>query len=131
MPFLFFTSLEPSETYLYSKKGQWEVYLAKNKKFSWFKRSNKVMFSWKNSKKLLKMMLLSLFLKRVFYSCEDIVCTCDGLADPRSIETVDNEIIYVSTINRAWRGFKSLNLRDTLTWPSTTQFDNCLLTISA
>ena len=89
------------------------------------------MFSRKKSKKLLKMMLLSLFIERVFYSCEDIVCTGDSLADPRSIETVDNGIIYVSTINQAWRGFKSLNLRDTLTFPGDTQFDNCLLTVSA
>ena len=128
---MFFTLLEPSETYLYSKKGQWEVYLAKNKKFKWFKRSNKFIFSWKKSKKLLKMMLLSLFIERIFYSCEDIVCTCDSLANPRSIETVDNGIIYVSTINQAWRGFKSLNLRDNLTLPGATQFDNCLLTLSA
>ena len=39
--------------------------------------------------------------------------------------------LYVSTIHRAWRGFKSLNLRDTLTSPGATPFDNCLLTLSA
>ena len=40
-------------------------------------------------------MLLSLFIERVFYSCEDIVYTCDSLTDPCSIETFDNEIILV------------------------------------
>ena len=104
--------------------------MAKNKKFNWFKRSNKFMFSWKKSKKLLKMMLLSPFIERIFYSWEDIVCTCDSLADPRRIETVDNGIIYVSTINQAWRGFKSLNLRDTLTLPGATQSDNYLLALN-
>ena len=39
--------------------------------------------------------------------------------------------LYVSTINRAWRGFKSLTSRDTLMSPGTTLFDNCLLTLSA
>ena len=39
--------------------------------------------------------------------------------------------LYISTIHRAWRGFKSLNLRDTLTSPGATPFDNCLLTLSA
>ena len=37
----------------------------------------------------------------------------------------------VSTIHRAWRCFKSLNLRDTLTSPGATPFDNCFLTLSA
>ena len=40
-------------------------------------------------------MLLSLFIERVFYSCEDIVYTCDSLTDPCSIESFDNEIILV------------------------------------
>ena len=38
--------------------------------------------------------------------------------------------LYISTIHRAWRGFKSLNLRDTLTSPGITLFDSCLLTLS-
>ena len=46
----------------------------------------------KKAKKLLKILLLSLFIERVFYSCEDIVCKCDSLADPCSIETFDNGI---------------------------------------
>ena len=53
------------------------------------------MFSWKKRKKLLNILLLSLFIERVFFSCEDIVCTCDSLADPCSIETFDNGIILV------------------------------------
>ena len=39
--------------------------------------------------------------------------------------------LYVSSIHRTWRGFKSVNLRDTLTSPGATPFDNCLLTLSA
>ena len=53
------------------------------------------MFSWKKRKKLLNILLLSLFIERVFFSCEDVVCTCDSLADPCSIETFDNGIILV------------------------------------
>ena len=49
----------------------------------------------KKAKKLLKILLLSLFIERVFYSCEDIVCTCDNFADPCSVETFDNGIILV------------------------------------
>ena len=49
----------------------------------------------KKRKKLLKILLLSLFIERVFYSCEDVVCTYDSLADPCSIETFDNGIILV------------------------------------
>ena len=49
----------------------------------------------KSEKKLLKILLLTLFIERVFYSCEDIVCKCDSLADPCSIETFDNGIILV------------------------------------
>ena len=33
--------------------------------------------------------------KRVFYSCEDIFCTCNSLPDPYSIEVFDNGIILV------------------------------------
>ena len=40
-------------------------------------------------------MLLSLFIERVFYSCEDIVCACDKLANLCSIETFDSGIILV------------------------------------
>ena len=43
----------------------------------------------KKAKKL-KIMLLSLFIERVFYSCEDVVGTCDSLANPCSIKTFDN-----------------------------------------
>ena len=32
-------------------------------------------FHEKKAKKLLKILLLSLFIERVFYSCEDIICT--------------------------------------------------------
>ena len=53
------------------------------------------MFSWKKAKKLLKTLLLSPFTERIFYSCEDIVCTCDSLIDPCSIETFDSGIISV------------------------------------
>ena len=53
------------------------------------------MFSWKKEKKLLKILLLSLFIERVFYSCEDIICRCDSLTDPCSIGTFDNGIILV------------------------------------
>ena len=52
-------------------------------------------FHEKKAKKLLKILLLSLFIERVFYSREDIVCTCDSLTDPCSIETFDNGIILV------------------------------------
>ena len=52
-------------------------------------------FHEKKAKKLIKILLLSLFIERVFYSCEDIVCTCDSLADSCSIETFDNRIILV------------------------------------
>ena len=55
----------------------------------------KIMFSWKKEKKLLKILLLSLFIERVFYSCEDIICRCDSLTDPCSIGTFDNGIILV------------------------------------
>ena len=79
-----------------------DIFGKKNKKGNWFKSSNKVMFSWrkkkkkkKTVKKLLKIFLLSLFIERVFYLCEDIVCTCDSLADACSIETFDNGIILV------------------------------------
>ena len=51
------------------------------------------MFSWKKAKKLAKILLLPLFIERVFYLCKDIVCRCDTLADPCSIETFDNGII--------------------------------------
>ena len=70
------------------------VFGKKNKKFNWFKRSNKVMF-YKKAKKLPKIMLLSLFIERVFYLFEDIFCTCDSLAEPCSIKTFDNGIILV------------------------------------
>ena len=49
----------------------------------------------KKAKKLVKILLLSLFIGRIFYLCKDIVCTCDTLADPCSIETFDNGIILV------------------------------------
>ena len=39
--------------------------------------------------------------------------------------------LCVSTIHRAWRSFKSPNLRDILTSLGATLFDNCLLTVSA
>ena len=52
-------------------------------------------FQKKKAKKLLKILLLSLFIEDVFYTCEDIVCTCDSLTDPCSIETFENEIILV------------------------------------
>ena len=52
----------------------------------------------KKAKKLLKIMLLSLFIERVFYLYEDIVCTCDSLAEPCSIETIDDGIILMFEI---------------------------------
>ena len=38
--------------------------------------------------------------------------------------------LHVSKIHQAWRGFKSLNLRDTLTLPGATQSDNYLLALN-
>ena len=38
---------------------------------------------------------------------------------------------YASIIHRAWRGFKSVNLMDTLTLPGATRFHNRSLTLSA
>ena len=70
----------------------------KNKKVNLFKRSNKVMFSWKKAKKLIKVLLLSLFIEMVFYLSEDIVCTCHSLNDPCNIETFHNGIILVFEI---------------------------------
>ena len=49
----------------------------------------------KKVKILLKILLLSWFIERVFYSCEDIVCTYDSLADLCSMQTFDNGIILV------------------------------------
>ena len=96
------------------------------------------MFSWKKAKKIQTILLLSLFIERVFYSYEDNVCTCDSLADPCSSSkplTMESfrclRWLYVSRIHRAWRGFKSLNLRGTLTSPGATPFDSCLPTLSA
>ena len=45
--------------------------------------------------KLPKILLLSLFIERVFYSCEDIFRTCDSFAVTCSIKTFDNGIILV------------------------------------
>ena len=42
-----------------------------------------------------KKLFLSLFIERVFYLCEDIVCTCNSFANPCSIETFDNGIILM------------------------------------
>ena len=39
--------------------------------------------------------------------------------------------LYESTIHLAWRGFKSLNLRDTFTSPGAIPFNNCLVTLLA
>ena len=42
------------------------------------------------------MLLMSLFIERVFYLCEDIFCTCDSLADPCSLaDPFDNGIILM------------------------------------
>ena len=49
----------------------------------------------KKGKKLPKVLLLSLFIDRVFYLCEDIFCTCNSLAVTCSIKTFDNGIILV------------------------------------
>ena len=94
-------------------------------------------FHEKKAKILLKILLLSLFIKRVFHLFEDIICTCDSLADPTGLKPLTMESfwclrwLFVSTIHQAWRGFKALNLRDNLTLSSATPFDNCLLTLSA
>ena len=88
---------------------------------------------WKKAKKLLKILLLSLFIEMVFYSCEDFVCTCDSLVDPCIIETFDNWIISgfetISCLNNP-PSMKRL-FWDTLTSPGATPYDNCLLTLSA
>ena len=67
----------------------------KNNKVYWLKISNKVMFSWKESGKTTKNSVAVSVHRKGFYSCEDIVCTCDSLADPCSIKTFDNGIILV------------------------------------
>ena len=96
MPFFFFFFIRTFRAKPIVKKGTMGgISGTKNKKVSWFKRSNKVILSWKKVKKILKIMLLSLFIERVFYSCEDIVCACDKLADLCSIETFDSGIILV------------------------------------
>ena len=96
------------------------------------------MFSWKKkAKKLLKILLLSLFIGRVFYSCEDIVCTCDSLTDPCSIETFDNGIILVFEmivcLNNPpnMKRFQITQFEGYFTLPGATPFDNCFLTQSA
>ena len=48
---------------------------------------------YKKGKKLPKILLLSLFIERVFYLREDIFCTCDSFAVTWNIKTFDNEII--------------------------------------
>ena len=96
MPFFCFYIIRTFRAKPIVKKGTMGgISSTKNKKVNWFKRSNKVILSWKKVKKILKIMLLSLFIERVFYSCEDIVCACDKLADLCSIETFDSGIILV------------------------------------
>ena len=95
MPFFVFYVVRTFRAVPVLKKGTMGGILGKkNKKVNWFKRSNKV-FMKKKAKKLLKILLLSLFIERVFYSCEDNVYTCDSLTVPCSIETFDNGIILV------------------------------------
>ena len=53
------------------------------------------MFLWKKVKKLLKILLLSLFIEGVFCSDKNIVWTCDSLAGLCSNETFNNGIILV------------------------------------
>ena len=59
------------------------------------KYQKRLCFHEKKAKKLLQVLLLSLFIERVFYLCEDIVCTCNSVADPCSIETFDSGISLV------------------------------------
>ena len=75
------------------------------------------------SKKTTKIMLL---IKRVFYSCEDIVYTCDSLTDPWSIETFDNEIILVFEMIVCLNNPPSMISRDILTSPDATVFGNSI-----
>ena len=88
----------------------------------------------KKAKKLLKFLLLSLFIERVFFSCEYIVCTCDSLTEPCSIETFDNGIILVFEM------IVCLNNQPSMKRFQITQFEGyfnlarcnyCLLTLSA
>ena len=85
------------------------------KKINDSKDQIRLCFHEKKQKKLLKILLLSLFIERVFIERVTrvkilIVCICDdSLADPCSIETFDNRIMLVfemilciiSTIHRA------------------------------
>ena len=48
----------------------------------------------KSEKKLRKMLLLSLFIKRVFYSSEDIDCTCDNIAIPAASKSLIMESFW-------------------------------------
>ena len=77
------------------------------------------MFSWKKAKKLAKILLLPLFIERVFYLCKDIVCRCDTLADPCSIETFDNGIIL------AFEMIACLNNSPSMKRFQITQFEGC------
>ena len=98
------------------------------------------MFSWKKSEKATKNSVVVSVHRKVFYSCEDIVCTCDTHDRPRWSLQHRNLLmesfwclrwLHVSTIHGIWRGLKSLNLRDTLTLLGATPFDDCLLTLLA
>ena len=70
---MFFTSLEPLELYLQSKKEQWEVYLAK--KINDSKDQIRLCFHEKAKKTTKNSVVVSLHRKgfhRKGYSCEDI-----------------------------------------------------------
>ena len=80
---------------------------------------------------------MPVFVERIFYPCEDIICKFDRLSYPCSIRTFDYGIVlFPEMVVRVYdpigvRRFKSLYLRDSFTSPDAIPFGNCLLTLSA
>ena len=96
MPFFVFYFVRTLRAVLVVKKGAMGgIFGKKIRKSIDSKDQIRLYFHEKKRKKLVKILLLSLFIERTFYSCGDIVCTCDSLTDPCSIETFDSGIILV------------------------------------
>ena len=78
-----------------------------------------------------------MFVKRISYFSEDIICKFDLLSCPYSIKTFDYGIIlFHEMFVRVYDplGMKNsqiVQLKDTFISPDTIQLDNCLLTLSA
>ena len=93
------------------------------------------MFSWKKSEKTTKnsVAVSKGFPARVKISSAHVIASLIPAASKPLIMKSFWCLrwLHVLKIHQAWRGFKSLNLRDTLTLPGATPFDNCLLTLSA